>query len=179
MLKCTKTIAAEAEPLSREHLNLHVVWQHRQLLQTKPLHCTGKPGGVTGAASCTAGWQQYFCLSQELQLGVIPLGEFGSKISVLSLAIMLFKLLPSKDLVLEKNKNFILLHSVLKRNGGFFSYLYILHMVIVYSICNYCIKVDEQTKPAFSRNSYSSQLSVLILRISFTVYLAVKSVIHA
>jgi len=43
-------VVAGAELLSREHLHLHIVRQRCQLLQTKPLHCTGKPGRVTGAA---------------------------------------------------------------------------------------------------------------------------------
>lgn len=47
--------AARAEQLCGEHLNLHGVWQHHQLLQTSP----GKPGRVMGASSCIAVWWHY------------------------------------------------------------------------------------------------------------------------
>lgn len=47
--------AVQAELLSAEPLNLHVVKQHHQHFQMKPLHCIGKPGWVMGAFVCTAG----------------------------------------------------------------------------------------------------------------------------
>lgn len=98
--------AADAELLSREHLNLHVEWHHNQFLQTKPLHCTGKPGRVMGVSSCTAGWQHYICPSQKLQLDVTPLWKFGSKASVLSLPVMVFKSLATKGVLLEKKTSY-------------------------------------------------------------------------
>lgn len=61
---------------------------------------------------------------------------------------MLFKLLSSKDVVLEKKKTLYFFIVFLKEQLVFF-YLYTLHMVNVYSICNNYIKVGEQTKPAF------------------------------
>lgn len=69
-----------------------------------------------GASACTAGL--YFsCLSQQLKLSFTPLQEFGSKISVLPVAVMLLKLLFCKDVLLEEN---FILHSVLNRNSWVF-----------------------------------------------------------
>lgn len=62
---------------------------------------------------------------------------------------MLIKLLPSKDVVLEKKKTACF---IVFLTGTVF-FLYILHMVKVCSICNNYIKVGEQTETAFSRNS--------------------------
>lgn len=117
--------AVEAEPLSGQYLNLHVVWQHRQLLQTKPLHCTGKSGRVMGASSCTAAWWHYICLSWKVQMGVTSLWESGSKISVLSVAVMLFKMLPSKDVVLEKKKTSYFFIVFLTGTVAFYLLIYI------------------------------------------------------
>lgn len=47
--------AVQAELLSGEPLNLHVVKQHCQYFQIQPLQCIGKPGWVIGASVCTAG----------------------------------------------------------------------------------------------------------------------------